>query len=88
MLISRPNFLTLLNIPDSIEQFGPPRSVWEGGEMGEGSIPKLKQRIHNLKPNFAHNAMKSYYEEQTMVSLIDESIHKIENTSDNSFFTG
>ena len=31
MLISRPNFLTLLNNPDSIEQFGPPRSIWEGG---------------------------------------------------------
>ena len=88
MLISRPNFLTLLNIPDSIERFGPPRSVWEGGEMGEGSIPKLKQRIHNLKPNFAQNAMKSYYEEQTMVSLIDESIRKIENNSDKSFVRG
>ena len=56
--------------------------------MGEGSIPKLKQRIHNLKPNFAQNAMKSYYEEQTMVSLIDKSIRNIENNSDNSFVRG
>ena len=56
--------------------------------MGEGSIPKLKQRIHNKKPKFVHNAMKSYYEEQTMVSLIDESIHRIENNSDNSFIRG
>ena len=32
--------------------------------------------------------MKSYYEEQTMVSLIDKSICKIENNSDNSFERG
>ena len=56
--------------------------------MGEGSIPELKQRIHNLKPNFSQNAMESYYEEQTMVSLMDESIRKIENNSDNSFVRG
>ena len=42
LLVNRPNFLTLLNIPNQLERFGPIRSLWEGGEMGEGSIKQLK----------------------------------------------
>ena len=45
-LVHKPNFLTLLNIPDQLEQFGAIQSVWEGGEMGEESIQALKQKKH------------------------------------------
>ena len=44
-LVQKPNFLTLLNIPDQLERFGAVRSVWEGGEMGEGSIKALSKKF-------------------------------------------
>ena len=34
MLITKMNFLTLLNLPECIRQFGPLRLLWEGGGMG------------------------------------------------------
>ena len=43
-LVHKPNFLTLLNIPNQLERFGAIQSVWEGGELGEGSIKALKQK--------------------------------------------
>ena len=55
--------------------------------MGEGSIPKLKQWIHNLKPRIAPDTMQSYYAEQTMVSLVHESIRETENNYYISFVT-
>ena len=85
VLTTMPNFLIFLNIPDSIERFGSTRSVWEGGEMGEGFIPKLKQRIYDLKPNFASNATESYHKDQSIITAVNESISDITNDPSTSF---
>ena len=36
------NFLSLLNLPDVMERFGPLCVLWEGGMMGEGILRKVK----------------------------------------------
>ena len=84
-LIHKPNFLTLLNIPDQLEQFGAIRSVWEGGEMGEGSIKALKQKNSRLNGKWALCALNSYYEDQSMISLIHECIGNITNNFSKPF---
>ena len=61
MLLTRFNLLTLLNAAESVRRFGSARSLWEGGMMGEGGIPRLKQRIHNLKKGFAKTAIHSFF---------------------------
>ena len=53
MLLTRFNLLTLLNTADAVQHFGSARSLWEAGMMGEGEIPRLEQRIHDLKKDFA-----------------------------------
>lgn len=42
MLLTRFNLLTLFNAADAVRRFGSARSLWEGGMMGEESIPRLK----------------------------------------------
>jgi hypothetical protein len=36
------NFLCLLSLPKTIEEFGPIRNYWEGGAMGEKLIQVVK----------------------------------------------
>lgn len=45
--------------------------------MGEGSIPRLKQRIHHMKKGFAFNALKSLYSKNSIVNMIEHSIDNI-----------
>ena len=77
MILSKVNFLTLLNVPDCIKRFGSARSLWEGGAMGEGSIPRLKQRIYHMKKGFAKNAINSYLDKESIIDLIEHSIDKL-----------
>ena len=80
MLLTRFNLLTLLNTADAVRRFGSARSLWEGGMMGEGSIPRLKQRIHDMKKSFAKNAMSSFYSKEAMIDLIDHAVGNINIT--------
>ena len=53
--------------------------------MREGSIKQLKQRVTCLSYGWAKCALKSYYEDQTMISVIHESIGNITNDSSTPF---
>ena len=70
MLLTRFNLLTLLNASDAVRRFGSARSLWEGGAMGEGSIPRLKQRIHDMKKDFAKNALRSFFSKEAINKMI------------------
>jgi hypothetical protein len=52
-VIKQMNLITLMNLEPTIDRFGPLRLLWEGGGMGKGSIPKVKNFIHDMKPNFS-----------------------------------
>ena len=81
MILDKVNFLTLLNASHAIRRFGSARSLWEGGAMGEGSIPRLKQRIHHMKPGFARNAINSFLDKECIIDLIEHSIGNIMETT-------
>ena len=64
MILSKVNSLTLLNASNSIQHFGSAHSLWKGGMMGEGSIPRLKQRIHHMKAGFAKKAINLFLDKE------------------------
>ena len=45
--ITKSNYLSLLNLPDQMKEFGPLRLYWEGGWKGEGIIQELKSIIRD-----------------------------------------
>ena len=45
--ISKSNFMSLLNLPKQMKQFGPLRLYWEGGWKGEGIIQEIKCLIRD-----------------------------------------
>jgi hypothetical protein len=60
--VSSYNFLSLLNLPDVIRQYGPIRNIWEGGPQGEGVL-------RFVKPNML-NGMRRAWELSTMKTLM------------------
>ena len=59
LVVSCSNFLTLMNIPSMLENFGPLRLLWEGGVHGEAFVRFIKPYLKfGLRENFATNAME------------------------------
>jgi hypothetical protein len=69
---STSNLTSLLNIPDFMREYGPPRLYWEGGYKGEGILRRVKpvvtQGTH--MPWFATAALQRYYNEKSLGSLL------------------
>lgn len=56
--ISHYNFLSLLNIPDLMKEYGPLRNLWEGGTAGEAIIGYIKPEITmGYRLNWAFNLL-------------------------------
>jgi hypothetical protein len=53
--ISQYNFLCLLNLPDTIRNYGHVRNLWEGGTNGEGYLKRVK---NVLKPGLINQWQK------------------------------
>jgi hypothetical protein len=62
--LSSYNFLSLLNLPDIIREYGPLRLIWEGGSMGEGFL-------RFVKPNMGRGLRKGW-ERSTLQTLLRE----------------
>jgi hypothetical protein len=71
-IASTSNMTSLLNLPEMMRKFGPPRNYWEGGYKGEGIFqdvkPIITQGTH--MPWFATTAMDRYYKEKGMSMII------------------
>ena len=76
-IITQMNLITLLNLEPTIDRFGPLRYLWEGGGMGEGSIPKVKQFIHDMKPKFARNAVTSHLRKVSLDNLLSSACNEV-----------
>jgi hypothetical protein len=51
------NFISLTNIPNILEQFGPVRNLWEGGGLGEKIIQLMKPTWFGFRKNWQVNMM-------------------------------
>jgi hypothetical protein len=76
-VIKQMNLITLMNLEPTIDRFGPLRLLWEGGGMGEGSIPKVKKFIHDMKPNFAKNAAASHLQKLALDNLLASAFKEV-----------
>ena len=56
------NFLSLLNVPHIVREYGPFRNIWEGYWRGEGYL-------RFVKPSVTHG-LRKYWERTTMTSLM------------------
>ena len=53
------NFICLLNLPTTMNTFGPLRNFWEGGSQGEGFLVMVKPELSTgLCKNWQTNLMK------------------------------
>ena len=60
LIIGRMNFISLINMQDTVERYGPMRLLWELGVYGEGSIPSIKQLISSTQTGYAVPVSKKY----------------------------
>ena len=75
--VSKSNYLSLLNIPQQMNLYGPMRCYWEGGYRGEGLIQELKCLINNgLTKNWQKNTLKRFFNLRTLSFLDNESRSK------------
>jgi len=51
------NFICLLNLPKTIEEFGPIRNYWEGGVMGEKLIQVVKPLWNGFRKKWQKSIM-------------------------------
>lgn len=74
------NFLSLLNIPDIMNKYGPLINLWEGSNQGEGYLRYAKPRITDIHSvNWQLNAHTNLLNESSMNDVI--SCHVYHNTS-------
>ena len=66
------NFLSLLNIPDAINKYGPLINLWEGFNQGEGYLRYAKPKVVNIhSKNWQINARISLLNETSMNNVIN-----------------
>ena len=74
------NFLSLLNIPDIMQKYGPLINLWEGSNQGEGYLRYAKPRIRDIHShNWQINAHTNLLNESSMKDVIK--CHIYHNTS-------
>jgi hypothetical protein len=72
--ISAYNFMSLLNIPSILENYGPLRNLWEGGNFGEGSLRNIKPIAATgmTTRNWSQNLLKNVHFEQSRKEIMRE----------------
>jgi hypothetical protein len=69
--LSSYNFLSLLNLPDIIREYGPLRLIWEGGSMGEGFLRFVKPNINQgLRKGWERSTLQTLLREKAMASIM------------------
>ena len=67
------NFPALLNLSSQIKKFGPPRSIWEGGERGEGVVKQLKPLVRGFASNnWDVDLLNNFYSRRSIKNLCDD----------------
>ena len=75
--LSKYNFLSLLNIPQSMKLFGPMINLWEGSNQGEGYLRFAKPKLTNIhSKNWQINAHLQMLNEMSFDEVIDSHMEK------------
>lgn len=74
--ISQYNFLCLLNLPETIQNYGHMRNLWEGGTNGEGYLKRVK---NVLKPGLINQ-----WQKWSIINLLKDDLYSEWNDSSKS----
>ncbi|KAL7577908.1 hypothetical protein ACA910_007544 [Epithemia clementina (nom. ined.)] len=79
--VSPYNFMSLLNLLDTVRQFGPLRNIWEGGTQGEGFLWYVKREMSMvLRNNWQKRLLTRIYKRKTLAMLLSVDIGMEEDT--------
>lgn len=77
-IISKYNFMCLMNIPLIMERFGPIRNLWEGGFRGEGFLRITKPLVtQGLKLGWESHLMKKLLRNKALDTLLERRNGKV-----------
>ncbi|KAL7577205.1 hypothetical protein ACA910_003538 [Epithemia clementina (nom. ined.)] len=69
------NFMSLLNLPDAVRQFGPLHNIWEGGTQGEGFLQYVKRKMSmGLRNNWQKRLLTRIYKRKSLAMLLSADI--------------
>ena len=69
------NFLSLLNLPDVIRQYGPIRNIWEGAAQGEGILRFVKPNVSNgMRRAWEYATMRTLMRKKAMGEVADTTV--------------
>ncbi|KAL7573027.1 hypothetical protein ACA910_007519 [Epithemia clementina (nom. ined.)] len=75
------NFMSLLNLPDAVRQFGPLRNIWEGETQGEGFLWYVKREMSmGLQNNWQKQLLTRIYKRMSLAMLLSADIGMEEDT--------
>ncbi|KAL7570941.1 hypothetical protein ACA910_002572 [Epithemia clementina (nom. ined.)] len=75
------NFMSLLNLPNAVRQFGPLHNVWEGGMQGEGFLWYVKREMSmGLRNNWQKQLLTCIYKHKSLAMLLSADIGMEEDT--------
>ena len=71
--MSQYNFLCLLNIPETMRQYGSMRNMWEGGIVGEGFLRGMKKELkQGMIGNWQVWTLKNLLERDLYSDLVNQ----------------
>ena len=80
--LSHSNCMSLLNLPDMMEEFGPLRNLWEGGNCGEGFLRLTKPTLNKITRNWKTNLHKDLLQFTAIrQTMIDAGLSEVINGS-------
>ena len=66
------NYLSMLNLPDTMREYGPLINLWEGSNQGEGYLRYAKPTIVNIhSKNWQVNAIRNLQNKQSLDAIVD-----------------
>ena len=70
------NFMSLLNIPETLEDFGPLKNYWEGSYIGEKYITQVKSEFYGKRNNWTYSMLQRINKKAIFKKLIYENNEK------------
>ena len=83
--VTASNFICLLNLPDLIQEVGPIRNLWEGGDMGEKILGSVKDEFHGFRTNWTKALLDRVYSNITMDKVIKALHSKVGIKEENKY---
>ena len=83
--VTASNFICLLNLPLLIEDVGPLRNLWEGGDIGEKVLGFVKDEFNGFRKNWSKALLINVYNQSTMEKIMSSSAMGLDENKYNRY---